>query len=480
MVRSSLKEGQPADLMSLNDRLTSTMRHFPTWFLIAFFVAAPLCARPTVQSGVLAADSISSIQEEVAARRAEFMATAERYRTFEWRASERNRLHGNDADGVPVDTPDDSFRDDGWVLGEGNVGMPYRWGGFDTPESFLAGIAEGRPAGQIPANNGQGAPPASRRAVGIDCSGFVSRCWNLPVKRSTRTFAPLVYELSSFEDLLPGDLINNHDGHAVLFENFPDDDHSHVTVIESTFPKVKRTTYNLDLLRSANMRPMRYKPLDPRWIRVQRADESFTVGVMQEPGVFTREKGIESPEDPMELRLLPGGWQAGSWARFATNESASEGEAQPTLMITLARSNESGQVIQTMLDVGGRTMETDAVLPADTSLLKALFANARPGARMEDLELIEFEHESGSYRTGGREFKARRLLVEYDVVFRTRGREIPYRCTLEAILSPEVPGLGVLDLHWQSRGREVTRWTGGGDSRRRLLAMGANPSSPSK
>ncbi len=476
MVRSSLKEGQPAGHERLNDRLISTMRHIPTRFLIAVLVAAPLCARPSVQSEALVSGSISSTQEEIAARRAEFMATAERYRTFEWRASARNRLHGKDADGVSVDTPDDSFREDGWALEKVNHGMPYRWGGFDTPESFLAGIKEGRPAGQIPANNGRGAPPASRRAVGIDCSGFVSRCWNLPMKRSTRTFAPLVYELSSFDDLLPGDLINNHDGHAVLFEKFPGDDHSRVIVIESTFPKVKRTTYELDLLRSANMRPMRYKPLDPRWIRVQRADETFAVSAIQEPGVFTRDKGIEAPADPMELRLPASPWQAGSWARYTTNESTSKGEVQPTLMLTLARSNESGRVIQTMLDIGGRTMETDTALPTNASLVKALFASARPGARMEDLELIEFEYDSGSYRTGEREFKARRLLVEYDAVFRTRGREFPYRCTLEAILSPEVPGLGVLDLHWQSRKRDVTRWTGGGDSRRQLLAIGADSS----
>ncbi|MCP5023397.1 MAG: hypothetical protein GY930_16715 [bacterium] len=477
MVRSSFNEEQPADHKSLNDRLRSTLRHTPIQFLIALLVAVPLCARPFVQSGALASGSISSTQEEeVAARRAEFMATAERYRTLEWRASARNRLHGNDASGVPVNTPDDSFREDGWVPGEVNVGMPYRWGGFDTPESFLAGIAEGRLAGQIPANNGQGAPPASRRAVGIDCSGFVSRCWDLPIKRSTRTFTPLVYELSSFDDLLPGDLINNHDGHVVLFEEFADNDHSRVIVIESSFPKVKRTIYALDRLRSAHMRPMRYKPLDSRWIRVQRADESFSVSALQEPGVFTRDRGIELPADPMELRLLPGGWQAGSWARYTTNESSSKGESQPTLMITLARSNESSQVIQTMLDIGGRTMETDTALSVETSLVKALFASARPGARMEDLELIEFEYESGSYHTGEREFKARRLLVEHDAVFRTRGREFPYRCTLEAILSSEVPGLGVLDLHWQSRKREVTRWTGAGNSRRRLLAIGANPS----
>jgi hypothetical protein len=91
------------------------------------------------------------------------------------------------------------------------------------------------------------------------------------------------------------------------------------------------------------------------------------------------------------------------------------------------------------------------------------------------LELIDLQYEGGSYRAGAREFAARRLLVEYDVVYRTRGREWPYRFTLEAILSKEVPGLGLLDLRWQARGRKDTRWMGGGESRCRILAIGANP-----
>ncbi len=470
MVRSSVKEGRLPDQRKHKATLRRAMRLSPTLFLIAYLAAAPLYAGLSVQSEAAASVATRPTQEaEVAARRAEFMATAEHYRTLEWRASSRNRLHGKDADGVPVDTPDDSFREDGWVPGEVNVGMPYRWGGFDTPESFLTGIAEGRLAGQIPARNGQGDPPTSRRAVGIDCSGFVSRCWGLPIKRTTRTFAPLVYELSSFDDLLPGDLINNHDGHALLFESFSNDDHSSVTVIEATFPKVKRTTYTVDLLRRAHLRPMRYKPLDSRWIQVERARKSFAVSANERPGVFTGNEDLELPADPMDLRLQHGDWQPGSWARYKTNESSSRGT------LTLARADESGRVIQAELDIGGRTMETDTEISAATPLVKALFANARPGARMEDLELIDFQYEGGIYRVGSREFAARRLLVEYDVIYRTRGKEWPYRCTLEAILSAEVPGLGLLDLRWQSRGRKDTRWMGGGESRRRILAIGAEP-----
>ncbi|MFT5291149.1 MAG: hypothetical protein ACI8QC_002552 [Planctomycetota bacterium] len=35
-------------------------------------------------------------------------------------------------------------------------------------------------------------------------------------------------------------------------------------------------------------------------------------------------------------------------------------------------------------------------------LVEALFAAAGPGARMEDLELLNFEYEGGTYRIGAR------------------------------------------------------------------------------
>jgi len=45
-------------------------------------------------------------QEPVAERRAAILATAQRFATVRWRAEERHALHGEDGDGVRVDTPD--------------------------------------------------------------------------------------------------------------------------------------------------------------------------------------------------------------------------------------------------------------------------------------------------------------------------------------------------------------------------------------
>ena len=102
----------------------------------------------------------------------------ERYATLRWQSTEEHRFHGEDADGVPVDTPDSSLAA-GRVGGrtQANVGVPYKWGGL-----VHAGAVPGGPGAAAP-GPATGPSDASdprghrSRAVGVDCSGFVSRCW---------------------------------------------------------------------------------------------------------------------------------------------------------------------------------------------------------------------------------------------------------------------------------------------------------------
>src|SRR6188474_3128043 len=86
--------------------------------------------------------------------RAQAMATAERYVQHSWTASAANVFHGVDDKGIRVDTPDAGFlpvnaRAGWWRSDAPNVGMPYMWGGFDTPESFDEGLRAGKWAGDI-------------------------------------------------------------------------------------------------------------------------------------------------------------------------------------------------------------------------------------------------------------------------------------------------------------------------------------------
>lgn len=155
--------------------------------------------------------------------RDEAVATAFRYTQVEWMPEERHVRHGADAHGIPVHTPDlaVSWKGDKrgwWKPGVPARGMPYQWGGFDTPESFLAKLAAGRKAGDVgdAAKRALGDAGVSRESCGIDCSGLVSRCWKLPRPYSTRELPSICVPLKSWFHLKPGDMLLN-DKHVLLF-----------------------------------------------------------------------------------------------------------------------------------------------------------------------------------------------------------------------------------------------------------------------
>jgi hypothetical protein len=155
--------------------------------------------------------------------RDEAIATAYRYTQVTWMPEQRHVRHGPDSNGIVVHTPDKSVIRHGdkrgwWQPGVRAKSMPYQWGGFDTPESFLEKIADGKKAGDIGSETKQklGDAGTSAEACGIDCSGFVSRCWNLKRPYSTRELHKICDRLESWDDLRPGDILLNH-RHVVLF-----------------------------------------------------------------------------------------------------------------------------------------------------------------------------------------------------------------------------------------------------------------------
>jgi hypothetical protein len=95
--------------------------------------------------------------------------------------------------------------------------MAYKWGGFDTPESFLKGLREGKKAGDV-ANTYKlynDNAVISEESVGIDCSGFVSRCWGLPSPVSTKDL-PSICDPVAWDELRLGDIILKK-GHVLMF-----------------------------------------------------------------------------------------------------------------------------------------------------------------------------------------------------------------------------------------------------------------------
>ena len=121
------------------------------------------------QSGLEKPQDLPQVTPEVA------LSIADTYVALDWECSAENLTNGviTDPSGNVVQTPT-------WLYVGTIHSMPYKWGGFDTIESFLQGITAGYYAGD------QATSAVSSYARGVDCSGFVSRCWTLPSHYSTR------------------------------------------------------------------------------------------------------------------------------------------------------------------------------------------------------------------------------------------------------------------------------------------------------
>jgi hypothetical protein len=194
---------------------------------------------------------------------------ADAYLLFSWTPTEANAFHGTDADGVRVDTPDISFRRHGvrpgwWIPNQRNTGVPYMWGGFSSLKEFSNGLRVGKFAGDVYTIEKRQLldEGVSRFAVGIDCSGLISRCWKLDRSYSTREFPMICDRLSSYDELKPADILNAFNNHVLLFKSFKDLRHERIYGYEAGSPpswKVLLNDIPVTLLRSQGYAPHRYR-----------------------------------------------------------------------------------------------------------------------------------------------------------------------------------------------------------------------------
>lgn len=196
----------------------------------------------------------------------ETLQIAESYVNHHWIASEKNLTHGKDSSGVEIHTPDSAGgraqpAEASWKVGVENVGVPYKWGGFDTPSKFDAGIHAGKAAGDVYTAEKRrlGGAAVSGDAVGIDCSGFISRCWKLPKKHSTSMLFTISRKLPSPADLKPGDIMNTSEGHVLLFVKWLDPEKARALFYEAApFSKTLASQHDLASMTASGYQPLRY------------------------------------------------------------------------------------------------------------------------------------------------------------------------------------------------------------------------------
>ena len=156
------------------------------------------------------------------------------YAEHEWYASEKNVMHGIDDNGRYVDTPDITWKGEEldcgwWKPGQINKGIPYGWGNASSLEEFDQGIAMGKFAGNVPEDISR---YGSHSCVGVDCSGLLTVCWELPQKIRARDI-PGIADVMDVKDIRQGDVFAIR-SHVMLFKEFLDEEKNRVRIIDST------------------------------------------------------------------------------------------------------------------------------------------------------------------------------------------------------------------------------------------------------
>ncbi len=154
---------------------------------------------------------------------------------YKWYATKQNILHGRDADGRYVDTPDISWKGKElhcgwWKVNQYNTGIPYSWGNASTLEEFDQGVREGKYAGNVPEDKSR---VFSCKSVGVDCSGLLSICWELPERIATKDIPNVAVVVGNLEDTRQGDVFALPGSHVMIFKEFIEDDHTKVRIIDA-------------------------------------------------------------------------------------------------------------------------------------------------------------------------------------------------------------------------------------------------------
>lgn len=176
-------------------------------------------------------DELTSGGTPLQRKRAAILKRADEFITVAWPAKSAN-LNDNNSHWncvAPYDTNNRRWAKPIFLrnvqAGQTIYGVPYEWGGKSSVATFLRKVRSGAIAGNVCTKVVHGAAVTVPNTSGVDCSGLVSRAWNVKdsagrdMGLSTTAIATDRYSrrISRLSDLMPGDALNKAGNHVRLF-----------------------------------------------------------------------------------------------------------------------------------------------------------------------------------------------------------------------------------------------------------------------
>jgi len=201
---------------------------------------------------------------------------------------------------APVPQCSDWYSD--YQVGHTYHGVAYEYGGWDDPQRFLYKLSQGQRAGSHSDNDciAYGGDPSW--ATGQDCSGLISRVWQLRYKHSTRMLPDITYPIP-YDSLKMGDAVNYPGHHVILFYHWADSSHTRFYIFQATDRRPNPSTTGLDLRYVSHYRysytPIRYPELVDSVIHDTLPDDTlrndttfYAQGIYRKTISFMKPKGL--------------------------------------------------------------------------------------------------------------------------------------------------------------------------------------------
>ncbi|MEI7980793.1 MAG: hypothetical protein WCI71_04010 [Bacteroidota bacterium] len=169
--------------------------------------------------------------------RTQVWENAYKFRDLVWAATSSNFVTScTQINGKWIRTPSNPGTTNGWITVGTNTSVPYKWGGFTDWPIFASLASQGKKTGNMAIWHDEDTPPnylcggtednvhsdaSDNDVIGVDCSGFVSRCWETTRKTTISlegisTNIGFAYIASNFSQLQPGDIVNKYGSHTML------------------------------------------------------------------------------------------------------------------------------------------------------------------------------------------------------------------------------------------------------------------------